>query len=333
MSRMRSAAGVGILLLAACAPDGAGEETLSPDRIRAVVIPVMITAPLYIAQAEGYFAAENLDVEFVRLTRTIEAIPALAQGQVDVGLSQYNVTVLNAIAGGARVRGVAGLGHLAADGCSFHGFVVQRELFPEGRLTDAAGFRGHRAELDLALPHAYWLDTALRPAGLSIDDLEVVNVPLPATADAFLNGAFDITGIDEPRLTMLLESGNATLWRGTEEIVPDYQLSVLLFGRSLLDERPEVGERFVAAFLRGVRRYNEGKTQRNLDILEEALGIDREMLAAMCWVPMLDDGTMYTAGIDGYQRWALERGLVERVVGQEDLVDLRFIEAAGIPAR
>ena len=285
-------------LSAACTTQ-TDDAVAAPDHVSAVVIPVLVTAPLYIAQAEGYFADENLDVEFVRLTRNIDAIPALAQGQVDVGIGQYAVSMLNAVGGGARIRGVAGQGRLTADGCTFHGVVLQSDLFPDGPDTDPGEFRGRRAELDIALPHAYWLDTALQPAGLSIDDLEIVNVPMPATADAFLNGAFDMTGIDEPRLSPLVASGKATLWRGTEQIVPDYQISLVFFGRALLDERPEVGERFIAAFLRGVRQYEEGKTDRNLDILQEALRLTRDELSAMCWVPMDVDGRMVTEGIVG----------------------------------
>lgn len=306
----------------------ADDSSVAPDHVSAVVIPVLITAPFHIAQAEGYFADENLDVEFVRLTRNIDAIPALAQGQVDVGIGQYAVSMLNAVGGGARIRAVAGDGRLAPGECTFHGVIIQSDLFPDGPRTDPGEFRGRRAELDIALPHAYWLDTALQPAGLSIDDLEIVNVPMPATADAFRNDAFDITGIDEPRLSPLIASGDATLWRGTEQIVPDYQISMVFFGRALLDERPEVGERFVAAFLRGVRQYAEGKTDRNLDILEEALRLTRDELRTMCWAHMDADGRMLTDGILGYQEWALTRGLVDRVLSDDELVDRRFIEAA-----
>ena len=315
-----------LLWLGACGgpPDAAAPR----DKVRAVVIPVLIMSPLYIADAEGFFEDEGLDVEFVRLTRNIDAIPSLAQGEVDVGAGQMAISILNAVGSGARIRGVAGLGRLATDGCSFHGVVIQRELFAEGADTDPEAFRGRRVEMDIALPHAYWLDRALQPAGVTLDELEIVDVPMSATVDAFVKGSFDLTGIDEPRLSMLLQSGSATLWKGTEAIVPDYQVSFLFFGPSLLDERPEVGERFIAAYLRGVRQYNEGKTERNLEILEAAMRWSREELEQMCWVTMDDDGRMFFDGLVGYQEWALERGLVERVLTEDEMTSRRFIDAA-----
>lgn len=324
----RVVACLGLLFaLEAC---GGGDDTASPalDKVRAVVIPVMIMSPLFIAQAEGYFADEGLDVEFVRLTRNIDAIPALAQGDVDVGAGQAAISMFNAISGGARLRGVAGLGRLAGDGCTFHGMVARSEVFPDGAQTDPEAFVGRRAEIDVTLPHAYWFERALQPGGVTLEDLEVVDVPMSATVDAFINGSFDVTGIDEPRLSLLMRSGSATLWRGTEEIVPDYQVSFLFFGPSLLDERPDVGERFIAAYLRAVRQYNEGKTERNLEILEQSMRWSKVELEQMCWVTMDEDGRMFFDGLVGYQEWALARGLVERVLTEDEMIDRRFIDAA-----
>jgi len=310
----------------ACAP--ADENAPPPlDHIRVAVTPFLPTAPTHIAQQEGYFADENLEVELVRLTRNIDAIPALAQGQIDIGSGQLTIAVLNAIAGGARIRGVAGAGYLAADGCTFHGFVVQRDLMDGSEPMGPELFRGRRVELDITLPHAYWFEKALQPAGLTLDDVEIVNVPTAATIDAFATKAFDATGVTEPRVTQILQSGHAVLWKGTEEIVPDYQLNMVFFGSSLLDERPEVGERYIKALLRGIEQYNLGKTARNLEILENTMRLSQEELMAVCWLTMPSDGRVHPEGFAGYQEWAVQRGLVDRVLSADELIDTRFLDA------
>ena len=311
----------------ACAPAD-DDVPPPPDHVRAVVVPILMTAPFHIAQEEGYFADENLEVEFVRLTRNIDAIPALAQGQVDAGTGQLTIAMLNAIAGGARIRAVVGNGHLAPDGCTFHGIVVRRDLVEATESTGPELFHGRRVELDIALPHAYWFEKVLQPAGLTLDDIEIVNVPTAATVDAFVTGAFDATGVTEPRITQILESGQAVLWKGAEEVVPDYQQNLIFFGSNLLDERPEVGERFIKALLRGIEQYNLGKTERNLEILEGAMRLSREELATMCWVSMYADGRMHPEGFVGYQEWAMQRGLVDHVLSADELIDTRFLDSA-----
>jgi len=182
--------------------------------------------------------------------------------------------------------------------------------------------------MDITLPHAYWLSKALEPLGLGFDDLEVVDVPMPALVDAFSNGAFDFTGLDEPRLTQLLQSGRAVLWQGTEKIVPDYAQNVIFFGPNLLDERPDVGRRFMNAYRRAIAQYNQGKTPRNLEILTAALRFSSEELEAMCWVSIDGDARVRSEGFAGYQDWALEQGLVDRVLSEDELVDRRFIDPA-----
>jgi len=316
-----------LLPLVACGP-AEDDAPPPPDHVRAVVIPILLTAPIHIAQQEGYFADENLEVEFVRLTRNIDAIPALAQGQVDVGAGQLTIAVLNAIAGGARIRAVAGTGHLAADGCTFHGIVVQRDLMEGSGSAGPELFRGRSVELDIALPHAYWFEKVLQPAGLTLEDLEIVNVPTAATVDAFKTGAFDVTAVTEPRITQILESGQAVLWNGTQDVVPDYQQNLIFFGSNLLDERPEVGERFIKALLRGIEQYNLGKTERNLEILEGAMRWSKDELTTMCWVSMHSDGRMHPEGFAGYQEWAMQRGLVDRVLSTDEIIDARFLDSA-----
>ena len=64
----------------------------------------------------------------------------------------------------------------------------------------------------------------------------------------------------------------------------------MLFGGNLLDRESETGLRFMTAYLRGVRRYNLGKTERNVDVLAQRLGAPREEVERACWISIRDDG-------------------------------------------
>ena len=107
-----------------------------------------------------------------------------------------------------------------------------------------------------------------------------------------------------------------------------FAANLIFFGSNLLDERPEVGERFIKALLRGIEQYNLGKTERNLEILEGAMRLSREELATMCWVSMYADGRMHPEGFVGYQEWAMQRGLVDHVLSADELIDTRFLDSA-----
>jgi len=322
-----------VLPLTFCATDDHDAEPPS-DKVRAIVPPFLSSAPFHIAAEEGFFADENLDVEFVRLARYIDGLPALAQGEVDAGVGQLTVSVLNAMSGGARIRAVAGSGYLAPNGCTFMGIVIRRDMLGDRKLVDSALLRGRRIRMNLVLPEAYWFHKALLPGGLTLEDFEAVNVPPAAMVAGFVQGSYDVVVPTEPRLMRLTQfSDEAVLWRSIGEIDPYYQVSMVYFGPTLLDERPEVGDRFLTALARGMRQYRSGKTERNLDILERATQMSREELTSMCWLPMDGDGRIRADGFAGYQQWAMERGLVDRILAEDEMIDRRFLRAANSAGR
>ncbi|MFW6198366.1 MAG: ABC transporter substrate-binding protein [Acidobacteriota bacterium] len=311
---------------AACA-DG-GEERSENDRIRAIVLPYLTLMPFHIAAEEGYFAEAGLEVEFVRMTGTLEAISAVAQGQMDVVSGMLTANVLNAMDRGARLRLVQSVNRLDPEHCTSNAFVVRREHLESGALADPERIRELRWDADLLLPHGYWIDELLAPWNLTVDDLDLVSLPEPAAVEALINDRVDVTVVSEPFLSLAEADDETATWRATKEIVPDYELSVMMFGPRLLEERPELGERFVAAMLRAVRQYARGETPRNLAIVREATGLSAEQLEAACLPAPSVDGRIDPASLMAYQEWSARRGLTSRVIPEEELVDHRFIDAA-----
>lgn len=298
------------------------------DRVRAVVMPYLTFMPFHIAAEEGYFAQQNLEVEFIRLARIQELMTGLSRGDVDVAAGMLTATFVNSVAAGARLRLVGALGHLDASGCAFNGFVARSELMDSGALEDPARLRQLSWDADVLLPYGYWVDRALAPYGLDVDDLDLVNLPEAAAVDAVVAGAVDVTLVSEPFLGLLAASEEARVWRRSNEVAPDYQISVMMYGPNLLDERPAVGERFAAAMLAAIRQFMQGKTARNLEIVERASGLAAEQLTAACWPAARADARIPDAAFDDYQRWMVRRGQAERVLPDEELIDRRFFERA-----
>ncbi len=298
------------------------------DPVRIVMLPFLTLAPFHIAAEEGYYAKHGLEVEFVRLNSIQGLTAALARGEVDASGGMLTSNLMNAIANGLRIRMIGTFGTLPADSCSTHSFVVRRELQESGALTDATQLRGLRLDADIVLPHGYWADTLLAPMGLSIEDLEVNNLPEPASAEALLRGTVDIAAVGEPYQSMALASGDAVLWRGAGELTPDYPVSVVLYGSTLLDERRDVGRRLAAALLEAARDFGAGKTPRNRAHIEEFTGLTAEQIDALCFPVVPHDGRIDASKFRAYQDWALAHGLADRILTDDELVDPRFMESA-----
>jgi NitT/TauT family transport system substrate-binding protein len=86
------------LLLAACGDDGGSTSTGGggQTKITVAALPLTDSAALYLARDRGLFKKEGLDVTIQPVQQSIQALPALAKGQVDVIASANYVTFLQA---------------------------------------------------------------------------------------------------------------------------------------------------------------------------------------------------------------------------------------------
>jgi NitT/TauT family transport system substrate-binding protein len=298
--------------------------------VRVVVPPYLSNAPLFIAEEEGYFAAEGLRLELVPLARAALAIPALITGDLEVLAGAINAGVLNAVGRGASLRLVANKGYVAAAAdCVSTALLARRGLLESLGDREPSALRGRRLVMpNRASFEGYVVDRFLSAAGLTIDAVERVDIPGPAELDAFRTGAIDATVSGEPWLTRILTSGHATTWKRAHELTPDFDYAFVMFGSSLLKRDPDVGRRFATAYLRGVRQYGQGKTDRNLDILSKHTQLDRELLRQSCWPTVRRDGRVDVKSVLEFQAWAVERKFVDRSVPASDLLDPSFMEHA-----
>jgi NitT/TauT family transport system substrate-binding protein len=302
-----------------------------PVTLKVLLLPYLSYAPFFIAEEEGYFAEEGLQIEFVKMARSMDAVAALAQGDLDVFGGSVGVGLFNAIGRGAEIKFVANRGFIDPDGCGCYAFLVRRDLVDSGELNSPAQLRSRRIGLVGSGPESYWgylVEKLLHTAGLTLDDVEVQTIPVSVVSEALEQGTSDVVPVGEPHVTRILRTGHATLWKPAAQVTPGFQMGFMLYGPTLLHENPDAGRRFMVAYLRGVRQYNEGKTERNLEILTNHTGLDRELLNQACWPSMPDDGLMNPEGILSYQAWAVEKGYLDDAVTEEEFWHPSFVAYA-----
>ena len=71
------------------------------EHLRVAFMPFASFAVFTLAQKEGYFAEQGLEVEFVALDRTYKGIPALASGELDVHSGTPNAAIFNCVKNGS----------------------------------------------------------------------------------------------------------------------------------------------------------------------------------------------------------------------------------------
>jgi NitT/TauT family transport system substrate-binding protein len=329
-SAPQPAATVAPAIQATTAPAEATQAATSQalTKIKISVTPFLSYAPIFIAKEEGFFADQGLDVEFVRFDKTAEAIPALAQGQIDVVSGEFNASTLNAVAQGGDIKYVSDKGFLDPNGCSSSTFVVRKDILDKGTLNDLKNIKGMKVALTPASTAEYALDVLLKSAGLSSKDVEVLNIPLAARLEGLGNGSVDIAATSDPWTIRMVNAGYGEGWNPWEKLLPNLQFSVNMYGPNFLKKNPELGKKYMIAYLKGVRQYNQGKTDRNVDIIAKYTQMKPEEVKQSCWMSMRSDGSIDISGMNDFEEWALAKGLLVKLVPPESLLDLSFVQSA-----
>lgn len=320
---MRRAA-LACLATLALACGGTPDESAVPLRkVRVSFTQHLSWGPLMIADAEGFFADEGLDIEFVPLLRPEESLVALTTGDIDVRPGPLNAGFLSAIARGAPIRIVAGMGNLNAGSCTYYGIVLRPGL-------DTAGtprIRRMRASQDGA--SRFVAERMLARRNMTFDGIETVRVPDAVLARSLASGSLDAVAWSEPALTKLRKVG--TLWLSGQDAVPGFQWAVVAFGERLLQRERDTGARFIRAYQRGVSQYRQGKTDRNVAIIAEATSETIEHTREECWPDFAPDSRVNWESIAAFQAWAMGEGFMLRPVSRQQAYDSLFVTPAGMP--
>lgn len=315
-------------MLAACGKTPQPQIPESPDEITVAILPYISYTPFFIAEEEGFYAEQGLDVKFVEFTRTSELIPALASGQLDVAAGLLTAGTLNAIAREGQIRYVADKGYNDPEGCTYTTFMARNELIDSGQLDTPAGLAGLRIALSGASSAEYYLDVLLEQGGLTPDQVELVEVPLPTRLEGMTSGDLDLAAVSEPWATRIADTGSGEIWMPMEDVLPDFQLSVILYGRTFLEDETGLGTRFMIAYLKAVRQYQQGKTPRNLEIMADFTGLEEGLLERSCWQSFRSDGMINLQSVIDFQTWADARGMLDTELNPEDFWEPQYIEAA-----
>jgi hypothetical protein len=196
-------------------------------------------------------------------------------------------------------------------------------------MNDAQGRTpGSAAGVFLGIDTVYLLDKLLAKAGLTNDEVEIVQIPTEVLLDAMETGSIDAAVVTEPMLTRLVNAGHAVVWGPAWGVEAGFQRSIISFGPTLPDDTPDAGRRFMVTYLKAVRQFNQGKTERNLDIMAKHTKYDRELLKKMCWPPFREDGQINIQSVLDYQDWAVKKGLLDRRLRADEFWEPSFIEYA-----
>jgi len=293
---------------------------------------VISDAGILIGMAKGYYRDLGIIIEPVQFNSGQEMINQLAAGQLDVGATVTASGLFNAMGRDIPVKIVADKG-INVPGQGYYRLVIRKDL--AGTIKDFADLKGRRfAIVGTASLDEISLDRILEKVGLSTlnADVQVIRA-FPDMLVSLSNKSIDAAMVIEPFVTLGTEKGILDPWKDPMEYDPDAQTALLVFGKSMT-MRPELANRFMTAYLKSLRDYNDaffknkGK-QEVIDILCRYSVIKEPALYDKMFPTGLNpDGYVRLKGIEMDLAWYRQRNLLKTDIKVEDAVDNRYVDFA-----
>lgn len=124
------------------------------------------------------------------------------------------------------------------------------QLLASDDIQSVADLRGKRVGVYQGTYGEYWMRQLLASNGMSVTDVEWVNLPVESMPTDFLK-TVDATHSYEPYTSEALTNGGHVLL--TSENTPRWQIpSTFIFPEDIIQEHPEAVSNFLAAFFEGV---------------------------------------------------------------------------------
>ena len=292
----------------------------------------------FIADKRGYFRDEGLAVTFTPFNSGAKMIAPLGAGQLDIGAGSPAAALYNAVGRGIDIKIVADKGS-TPPGYGYQPLLVRKDLVDSGRYKTLKDLKGMKiAGSAPGSASTSTLHIALKKAGLKTSDVERLYLEFPQHVVALQNKAVDAALTTEPSATKAVQSGAAVRIMGDDEIYPNHQLAVVLYSGAFIKSKPDAARRFMRAYVRAIRDYNDALTGGKLAgpgadaviaILTEYTNLkEPDIYRAITPHGTDPDGRLNIASLKTDLQFYKDEGTVTGPVTVEDVVDTSFADAA-----
>ncbi|HLH23229.1 MAG TPA: ABC transporter substrate-binding protein [Chloroflexota bacterium] len=304
-----------------------------PATVRVGILNSVGDAAFSIGIEKGFYAEQGITVETVPFDSAVRMIAPLGAGQLEVGQGVIGASALNAVARGVDVRGIAGASG-SPPGHGNNAFILRKDLADQvhgpadlrGRKVGIAS-TGNGVEIELV--------DLLQRGGLTLADVELVQLNFGEQVIALSNGGIDLALISEPSATLALDRGVGQLWMRSDELIPNHLTSFIWAGPHFVAQT-DVAQRFMVAALKGVRLYNDAFFKNDAATREELIDIftkytpvkDRDLYNRMVFQGFDPDGRINRESVERDMAYYVATGQIPGPVDLDRLIDMRFADYA-----
>ncbi len=238
--------------------DGGGET------LRIAILPIVDNLPMIVAQRQGLFAKYNVRVEFIPVASAAERDQVIMAGQAD-GMINEIISTLLYNKDGIQVQIVRFARTATAESPQYHLVVSQAS-----GINELSQLKGVPIGISQGTIIEYITDRLLEREGFQPDEIQKIAVPkIPDRLALLGSGELKAATLPDPFSYLAVQQGGRFLLQDSK--YPEYGHSTYAFRKTVIDQKPQAIQAFLAAIEEAVGMINLAPAQYATLLVEEKL--------------------------------------------------------------
>jgi NitT/TauT family transport system substrate-binding protein len=232
---------------------GSIDRTRAEDKIRLGILPFSESLGAVLADKEGFFKADGIEVEMTKFNGGPLMLPVLQAGKLDVAFTN-TISTLQALEQGFDATILAP----GAKARSHAPDSTSALLVLKGPIHTVKDLKGKRIAINVINSTAWMYVIALLDNfGVDRNDVRFVEVPFPQMNAPLLNDQVDAIFQVEPFRTVIEDTGKVyALAYPYVDVQPNADITQYIALTSWVNKNPDLAKRFARAIIKGAEFAN-----------------------------------------------------------------------------
>ncbi|KAF1085507.1 putative aliphatic sulfonates-binding protein precursor [Sporotomaculum syntrophicum] len=296
-----------------CAQDGKenGQEN-SPAKLKIGSLTTEENLPVLVAQENGYFDAEDVQVEFVPLLSPVELQNTFQSGALDGMITDMMIALMLKSSGEElRITSIA-LGSAPQEGR----FAIVAA--PKSDIKSVQDLKGKSIGISNNSIIEYVTDGILEQAGMSPSDVNKTTVAkIPVRIEMLLNNQIDAIVVPDPHISYAVANGARVVADDTSG--ENLSQSVIIMTQTALNSKNDAISRFYNAYARAVEEINNNPEQYK-ELLVTSINVPKQIADSykvqhypLPQLPVEED-------VNNVITWLKNKGLLKADINYQDVI-------------
>jgi NitT/TauT family transport system substrate-binding protein len=298
--------------LAGCAP-----AKPEDNKLKIALIPVLDVLPVFVAEQNGYFAEQGIQVEGVPVKSAQERDVLIQTGQADGMLTDL---ISNALLNKdkTRVKAVFTARRPYPDAPVFRILAG-----PNTTINAPADLKGVPIGISQNTVIEYLTDRMLEAEGLQEGEIEGLEVSaIPVRFEQLIKGNIQAATLPDPLAQGAIAAGARPVVDDSK--YPQLSQSVLSFNTEVLASKPTTVRKFLVAWEKAIKELN-AHPEKYQDLLIEQGRVPQSIQGSYRMPPFPERGVPAVDEVADVIRWMRDKGLISKDIPYGEMVDSSYL--------